>query len=890
MQHARQQRDLPHTPTFLAIRLLLILLAIMAAAVWMTVAAQDEAETPTPPAPATTSGATIYLPLIQNVPSVQASAALPQAVPHLGLIYTGLQVNTTGKCDGLFQVAGTDYCTHGPDLPPAGLNVKQEQAPLTTAAGTLAATAVCDGNGTSGNRVQVLYVRASDRPDRYNQYLTSFRQWANDADQIYYESAVETGGTRRIRFVHDTNCVITVNNVVVSAAADDDFSATITAVQAQGYNLTNRKYMMFVDNNVYCGIGGIRNDDSPQQSNTNNFGPSYGRSDNGCWNGYTIAHELMHNLGGVQRSAPNSTNLQNPTHPNTWHCSDEYDIMCYDDAPGVQTFIRCPNSAQEYRLDCNHNDYYHTNPPAGSYLATRWNSANNQFLIQGVVPPDPDDGRTLSAGQSLNGTIDPASDQDTYYIDLTQSKQMTLQMNQTSSSLDSYLILYGPTGNEIARDDDSGGNRNSLINQITLSQTGRYRLVASSYNGASTGGYTISRTDVDVSTNIFADSFESGNTAAWSFVNNSSRVSVNSQAARIGSYGAQVTIDQTTAVYVADNRPTAEPRYRARFYFHPNSITLANKITHPIFYGVQGSGTSVMRIGFQKASNKYQVRAGLLNDGTTWKFTSWYTISNAWHVLEVDWLASTSTSAKNGSLTFWLDGVQKATVTKIDNDTRRIDASWLGWLGPTEGLGAGTQGSYYFDDFVSRRLSYIGPASSAQSAAIVEPEFAAEGISEAVNYPAITVSTTMQPGEASRLTSELSGLQIDAELPVNTSSEALTGLLVSTDTQTMPDGYRLLGEMFTLQLQGADSTFTNELAQPATLTINYATLFDGAMPAGEISLQAWNHEAEVWEMVPATVNTDAHTISAQITQPATLAVWQKEQGGLNTLYLPTIQR
>ena len=45
--------------------------------------------------------------------------------------------------------------------------------------------------------------------------------------------------------------------------------------------------------------------------------------------------------------------------------------------------------------------------------------------------------------------------------------------------------------------------------------------------------------------------------------------------------------------------PTLEPRYRARFYFDPNSIPMANGNTHYIFYGYSGASTVVLRIEFR---------------------------------------------------------------------------------------------------------------------------------------------------------------------------------------------------------------------------------------------------------------------------------------------------
>lgn len=307
--------------------------------------------------------------------------ALPQNEPERGLIYDGLE--RAAACGGAFRVVGTTRCSHGPDAPLFSLRVEETVAPFVESGRVV--NFKCDGDGTSGNRIQALYVRATDRPDRYNQYLASFRGWLAEMDLIYQHSAAETGGVRRVRFVHGADCAPTIDNVVLSTNGDDNFANTIDELVAKGYKQSNRKYLIFMDANVYCGIGTLMMDDSPGASNYNNTGPDWGRTDAGCWSGFVPSHELNHNLGSVQNSAPNSTAKQN----SGGHCSDDYDVMCYRDAPGVVMTIACGNGEHEMILDCNHNDYFHTNPPRRSYLASHWNTANNQFLVASTPTCNP---------------------------------------------------------------------------------------------------------------------------------------------------------------------------------------------------------------------------------------------------------------------------------------------------------------------------------------------------------------------------------------------------------------------------------------------------------------------------------------------------------------------
>jgi hypothetical protein len=323
----------------------------------------------------------------------------PADDPVRGLVYSGLQrSDRNGACHGNFEVigrrdrAGRAVCTHGPDPAPEGVDVRQRHeirapersatpgATPAPAAGTAPSTGAvsCDGDGTSGDRVQLLYVHASNVADRYGSLTGSFQQWAANLDNVFDASAAETGGSRHVRFVHDGSCNAVVTDVTVSATGDDDFDNTFTELQAQGFTRSDRKYLAWVDATKYCGIAQVYYDDRPTPDNASNANPTtegeLARIDSGCWgqSNPVEAHELMHTLGGVQASAPHATSGN--------HCWDEYDRMCYKDDPAVTLQYLCP-PAHERLFDCNHDDYYSTAPAPASYLATHWNTANNAFLI-----------------------------------------------------------------------------------------------------------------------------------------------------------------------------------------------------------------------------------------------------------------------------------------------------------------------------------------------------------------------------------------------------------------------------------------------------------------------------------------------------------------------------
>jgi hypothetical protein len=206
---------------------------------------------------------------------------------------------------------------------------------------------------------------------------------------------------------------------------------------------------------------------------------------------------------------------------------------------------------------------------------------------------------------------------------------------------------------------------------------------------------------------IFADGFESGSLSAWSSATtDGGSLAVSAQAALVGTLGLRALVNDNNAIYVTDDSPTAEPRYRARFYFDPNSIVMASNDTHYVLYGLTSTGTVVVRVQFRINKGRYGVRLSALNDGTSYSNTPWVTLADQPHFIELDWQAAGAAGANDGHATLSIDNNPAGSVTKIDNDTRRIEQVLLGAV---SGIDAGTRGTVYFDAFESRRQTPIGP-------------------------------------------------------------------------------------------------------------------------------------------------------------------------------------
>jgi hypothetical protein len=341
------------------------------------------------PAIARDSGSSKELIVRTHAPALPPSDA-SAAERARGQVLTGLIPAVA--CPHLWSVRNTSLCTHGPDPAPAGINVGRIRSTQELVAGTIegassasstTSSVPCYGDGSAGDRVQVVYAHAADVPDRFSSLSASLVQWAANVDRSFSDSAAMTGGVRHVRWVTDSSCDLVIQRVQLSTTGDDSYSSTANELQSVGLNRTDRKYLVWVDATVYCGISSLTTDDSASLSNANNKGPGYARIDTGCW-GQTNsveAHELMHLLGGVQLSAPHSSGAG--------HCYDADDRMCYSDGgpyfqSGGKITYPCLDSSLSRLFDCNHDDYFSTSPAPGSYLASHWNTASSYFLDPGT--------------------------------------------------------------------------------------------------------------------------------------------------------------------------------------------------------------------------------------------------------------------------------------------------------------------------------------------------------------------------------------------------------------------------------------------------------------------------------------------------------------------------
>ena len=209
---------------------------------------------------------------------------------------------------------------------------------------------------------------------------------------------------------------------------------------------------------------------------------------------------------------------------------------------------------------------------------------------------------------------------------------------------------------------------------------------------------------------IFKDGFETGDLSRWSAASTGGGdLSVSGAASMAGTvFGLQALVDDTGALYVQDDTPSGENRYRARFYFDPNGFDPGEAQSHfrtRIFIAFDNTPVRVMTLVLKRQGGAYSVEGRVRRNDGTRADTGFFPITDGPHFFEVDWRRASAPAALDGSFTLLIDNSVASTLTALDNDSSPVDFARMGAFS----IKTGAAGTLYFDQFESRRQVFIGP-------------------------------------------------------------------------------------------------------------------------------------------------------------------------------------
>lgn len=307
--------------------------------------------------------------------AVPACPALAE-VEHLGLACRGP--------DGLIRLFAADGSfagtTHGVD------ELAGDGDPMTVGAAIPPSCIIAPT--ASDHYAKVIYTRPTDVPDAYATKAATIIATVHNANGLLHDAAVATGGVADIKVECDASGNVKVYNTVLAhdRATSGSFANVMGDLKAAGHDNPRVKHWVFVDggssNICGCGVGHVYPDDSAAITNANNGETGFAMyAVTWVMTSTRVAlHELSHNMGAVQDSAPHTSSAG--------HCRDGLDTMCYQDGGATQctSGFSCPGTCAVEVYDCGKDDYFHRNPASGSYLATHWNvgSTLNRFLAFGI--------------------------------------------------------------------------------------------------------------------------------------------------------------------------------------------------------------------------------------------------------------------------------------------------------------------------------------------------------------------------------------------------------------------------------------------------------------------------------------------------------------------------
>lgn len=176
------------------------------------------------------------------------------------------------------------------------------------------------------------------------------------------------------------------------------------------------------------------------------------------------------------------------------------ELISNDDSEGL-------NSALEFIPTANGPVYVQARAYGDGYTGAYTLNMTSERLPTDAIASDRMTRGRITIGQSLDGALDFPSDADWYRVRLTegQSYRFTLSSGSGENALgDPLLRVHNAAGEELAMDDDGGGNLNSYL-EFTAPTTGNYYLEARGFSEEATGGYTLAARDGDIPADATTD-------------------------------------------------------------------------------------------------------------------------------------------------------------------------------------------------------------------------------------------------------------------------------------------------------------------------------------------------------------------------------------------------
>jgi hypothetical protein len=202
-------------------------------------------------------------------------------------------------------------------------------------------------------------------------------------------------------------------------------------------------------------------------------------------------------------------------------------------------------------------------------------------------------------------------------------------------------------------------------------------------------------------TNLFKDTFEEGALFYWDDTQN---FTISPKCALDGNFGACAPFTKSAPRYLVKFLGSSETELAVRFRLDVNSVPLTDGKTFKILkIDDLDSGKLVHQLLLRRYSGKYQLKLIAKQDDGSTKKSAWIRIPDKPRIIEVEWEAASAPGANDGHLQLFVQGIQKAYLDELDNDTLEAEKVTLGVLKTIK-----LSGKMKFDGIVIGNYGLIG--------------------------------------------------------------------------------------------------------------------------------------------------------------------------------------